>query len=90
MVKKKEEKEKVQIEGTRQPVETDNSKIGDTPPPLPSREEYKVIQAFRDKNTFEVYAIGDVYEAESKRIKELQSLGFLGEEVKGSDGNEGK
>lgn len=38
---------------------------------------FKVIQSFKDKNTLEVYAIGDTYEADSKRLKELQSKGFI-------------
>lgn len=41
---------------------------------------YKVIQAFKDKNTLDVYAIGDFYEADAKRLKELQSKGFIEKE----------
>ena len=89
MAKKNDDKEKVQSEESvpKQPETTDNpqTKEKDTPPPAPTKKEYKVIQPFRDKDTLEVYIVGDVYEAESKRIKELQSLGFLGEEVKKND-----
>ncbi|MBU8733439.1 hypothetical protein KM915_25845 [Cytobacillus oceanisediminis] len=45
---------------------------------------YKVIMAFKDKNTREVYAAGDDYEADAKRLKELQSKGYI-EEVKADE-----
>ncbi|MFJ5625443.1 hypothetical protein ACIQD3_22700 [Peribacillus loiseleuriae] len=42
-------------------------------------KEFKVIQTFKDKNTFEVFTIGDAYEADAKRARELK--GYI-EEVK--------
>lgn len=40
---------------------------------------FKVIQTFNDKFTHERYEIGDFYEADAKRLKELQSKGFIEE-----------
>lgn len=38
---------------------------------------YTVV-AFRDKYSWEVYGLGDEYEADSDRIAELTALGILG------------
>ncbi|MBO1003741.1 hypothetical protein ACFSKI_19165 [Pseudogracilibacillus auburnensis] len=42
----------------------------------------KVIKRFRDKHTKQVYNIDSVYEGSQSRIKELQKLKFVGEEIK--------
>lgn len=42
---------------------------------------YKVIKAFRDKDTKEHYVINSVYDADEKRIEFLQEKGFIGEAV---------
>ena len=42
-------------------------------------KNYKVISPFKDKNTQEVYNIGDTYETDDKRAVELN--GYI-EEVK--------
>lgn len=49
---------------------------------MAKKKRCEVIQRFRDKNTQEIFNIGDIYEGEAKRIKELQSMGYLSEEVK--------
>lgn len=44
--------------------------------------KYRVIKRFRDKNTKDVYEIDSTYESDNeKRVKELQALGYLGEEI---------
>lgn len=40
-------------------------------------KSFKVISPFKDKNTQEVYNIGDTFEADAKRAKELE--GFIDE-----------
>jgi len=37
----------------------------------------KVLKAFRDKKSGEIYEIGDDYSAESRRINELVKKGFV-------------
>lgn len=43
-----------------------------------------MVKAFKDKNTSDLYAAGDPYEADAKRLKELQNKGYI-EEVKSDE-----
>ncbi|WP_368657634.1 hypothetical protein AB3Z07_21205 [Metabacillus halosaccharovorans] len=44
--------------------------------------KYHVISNFRDKETFEVYTEGSIFETDKdKRVKELQHKGYLGEKI---------
>jgi hypothetical protein len=43
-----------------------------------NKVDYKVISPFRDKNTLEVYNIGDIYAADEKRASELK--GYINEQ----------
>lgn len=43
----------------------------------PEKKKFKVISAFRDKNTKNVYVATDDYECDEKRAKELK--GFIKE-----------
>jgi len=48
----------------------------------------KVLKRFRDKQTGEVLEVDTVYEGERERVKELQRLGYVGEnESSVLDGN---
>ncbi len=46
---------------------------------MAKKKEFKVVKAFKDKNTSDVYAAGDPYEADAKRLKELQKRGYIEE-----------
>lgn len=46
---------------------------------MAKKKEYKVVKAFKDKNTSDIYASGDSYEADAKRLKELQKKGYIEE-----------
>jgi hypothetical protein len=46
-------------------------------------KKYKVLAAFVDKFTKKYHAVGTIYETDNEeRAEELQSKGFLGEEVR--------
>jgi hypothetical protein len=46
--------------------------------------DYRVLKAFRDKDSKKHFSVGSLYSAGEERIEFLQEKGFVGEEVSGN------